>query len=75
MRLLRFERKAFAVSALNHPNILTIFEFDSAAEIHFLASEFVKGEKLRERMQREPLTISDTLDITSQIASALQAAH
>lgn len=74
-RLLRFEREAFAASALNHPNILTIHEFDCAGETHFLAAEFVKGETLRERMRGAALTLSDTLDITIQIASALQAAH
>jgi non-specific serine/threonine protein kinase len=74
-RLLRFEREAFAASALNHPNILTIYEFDSAGDTHFLASEFVKGETLFERMKRKILSLGDTLDITIQIASALQAAH
>ena len=74
-RLRRFEREAFAASALNHPNILTIFEFGAANGTHFLASEFVKGETLRARLQRDPVTLSETLDITMQIASALQAAH
>ncbi len=74
-RLLRFESEAFAASALNHPNILTIHEFDSSGEIHFLASEFVKGETLRARVQKEHLSLSGILDITIQIASALSAAH
>jgi serine/threonine-protein kinase len=74
-RLLRFEREAFAASALNHPNILTIFEFGADGPTHFLASEFVAGETLREHLRRGELTVSETLEITLQIASALQAAH
>jgi len=74
-RLRRFEQEAFAASALNHPNILTIFEFGVAGEAHFLASEWVQGETLRDRMQRAPLFLTETLDIAIQIASALQAAH
>src|SRR6266404_2322994 len=74
-RLLRFEREAFAASALNHPNILTIFEFGMADQTHFLASEFVDGESLREQMSRTTMTVTTTLEIAIQIASALQAAH
>ena len=78
-RLRRFEQEAFAASALNHPNILTIFEFGAAStdggETHFLATEFVQGETLRDRIQRGHLTLSETFDITTQIASALHAAH
>jgi serine/threonine-protein kinase len=74
-RLLRFEREAFAASALNHPNILTIFEFAREGDTHFLASEFVTGETLRDRIGRADVTVSATLEITLQIASALQAAH
>src|SRR6266436_1833898 len=74
-RLLRFEREAFAASGLNHPNILTIFEFGAAGKTHFLASEFVEGVSLRERMRRPGMTVTETLEIAIQIASALQAAH
>jgi len=74
-RLRRFQREALAVSALNHPNILTIFEFDSTEGKHFLASEFVNGETLRARLKRERPQIADALEIATQIASALQAAH
>ncbi|HEX9422262.1 MAG TPA: protein kinase [Pyrinomonadaceae bacterium] len=74
-RLLRFEREAFAASALNHPNILTIFEFGEENNRHFLVSEFVDGESLRERMSRSTITLTETLEIVIQIASALQAAH
>ena len=74
-RLLRFEREAFTASALNHPNILTIFEFGEVAGRHFLAAEFVEGETLRERIRRTKLTLTESLEIAIQIASALQAAH
>ena len=50
-RLRRFEQEAFAASALNHPNILTIYEFGVETDTHFLAAEFVEGEALRERME------------------------
>jgi predicted ATPase len=74
-RLLRFEREARAVSALNHPNILTIYDFAEDGGLHFLASEYVKGETLRERLNRAPLNVLEALEISIQIASALQAAH
>ncbi len=74
-RLQRFQREALVVSALNHPNILTIFEFGTAGDVHFLASEFVKGETLRSRLENGRLTLHDTLEIATQIASALKGAH
>ncbi len=77
--LRRFEREALAASALNHPNILTIYEFGSssteAGETHFLATELVQGKTLRQRLTRGQLTIIEVLDVTAQIAAALQAAH
>src|SRR5258708_26083716 len=74
-RLLRFEREAFAASGLNHPNILTILEFGAAGKTHFVASEFVEGVSLRERMSRSGMLVIETLEIAIQIASALNAAH
>jgi serine/threonine protein kinase/Tfp pilus assembly protein PilF len=74
-RLLRFEREAFAASALNHPNILTIFEFGAVDNKHFLASEFVEGVSIRERLSSGPLSLNETLEIAIQTTSALQAAH
>src|SRR6266850_1496979 len=59
-RLLRFEREAFAASGLNHPNILTIFEFGVENSTHFLASEFIDGESLRERMTHSGITVTET---------------
>jgi serine/threonine protein kinase len=74
-RLRRFEQEAFAASALNHPNILTIYEFGVEGETHYLASEFIDGETLRTHIQRAPLAIDKALDITAQTAQALAAAH
>ena len=71
----RFRREANAVSALNHPNILTIFEFDSANGINLLVTEFVEGETLRERIRRGRLTVPEAMGIAVQIATALEAAH
>ncbi|HET9533245.1 MAG TPA: protein kinase, partial [Blastocatellia bacterium] len=74
-RLRRFEQEAFAASALNHPNILTIFEFGAEGDTHFIASEFVQGETLRARLQRGRPALTEMLDLTLQIAFALHAAH
>ena len=74
-RLARFQQEAFAASALNHPNILTIYEVGSQEGVYFIATEFIDGVSLRERMAKEPLTLEQLLDIGGQIASALAAAH
>src|SRR5438876_4299322 len=73
-RMKRFRQEAKAASALNHPNIITIHEIDETASGHFIATEFIDGETLREREQK-PLQLSESLDIAAQIASALAAAH
>src|SRR5262245_51041740 len=73
-RLNRFIQEAKAASALNHPNILTVYEIGRADDTTFISTEFVEGVTLRERM-RERLKLIEILDITSQIASALVAAH
>ena len=74
-RLRRFEQEARATSALNHPNILTIFEIGQEGPVHFIVTEFVDGVTLRRHMGEEPLTPGRTLDIAIQIAAALSAAH
>src|SRR2546425_5448165 len=53
-RMKRFVQEAKAASALNHPNILTIHEVDEIDSLHFIATEFVDGETLRERMRSAP---------------------
>lgn len=73
--LRRFKQEAFAASALNHPNILTIYEFDAEGEVCFLAAEYIKGETLRETLRVGKLTFKETLNVAEQIAFALSAAH
>ena len=73
--LRRFKQEAFAASALNHPNILTIYEFGAEDEVCFLATEYIEGETLRETLRRGELTLKETLNIIEQIAFALSAAH
>ncbi len=74
-RMRRFVQEAKAVSALNHPNILTIYETGETDNINYIASEYVEGETLSERLRGEPLNLKSALDVAAQIASALQAAH
>jgi serine/threonine protein kinase len=74
-RLRRFEQEARAASALNHPNIITIYEIGEANGTHFIATEFIEGETLRQRAAQESLGLDETLHITIQIADALAAAH
>ena len=74
-RLRRFQQEARAASALNHPNILTIHELGEVNGEQFIATEFVEGETLRERLNRAPVSLAETLDIAAQIAGALAAAH
>ncbi|MCA1626319.1 MAG: serine/threonine protein kinase, partial [Acidobacteria bacterium] len=74
-RLRRFVREAHAISALNHPSILTIHEIGESDHLHFIASEYVKGETLRQWLERENLTLREILEIATQIVMALKAAH
>ena len=74
-RMRRFVQEARAASALNHPNILTIFDVGETDSRHFIATEFVDGDTLRHRIKRAQLTLSDILDISIQAAGALSAAH
>jgi non-specific serine/threonine protein kinase len=60
---------------LNHPNIITIYEIEETDSTHFIATEFIDGETLRQRMSRTRLTLAESLDIAIQVASALSAAH
>jgi eukaryotic-like serine/threonine-protein kinase len=71
----RFEREAKAASALNHPNIVTIYEIGETEGFHYIATEYIEGETLRQRIAQNSLSMTDALDIAVQIASALSAAH
>ena len=72
-RLNRFEQEAVAASALNHPNILTIHEIGRSDNAKFIVSEYVNGFTLREKIPM--LTVSESIDLAIQVASALEAAH
>ena len=72
-RLQRFIREAKSASALNHPHILTIHEIGSVDNIRFIATEFIDGQTLRQRIT-EGVKLVDVLEISTQIAGALAAA-
>lgn len=74
-RMNRFVQEARSVSSLNHPNILTIHEFDEADSVHFMAMEFVDGATLRESILDRSLGIGEVIEVAIQIAGALAAAH
>ncbi|HZS04862.1 MAG TPA: protein kinase [Blastocatellia bacterium] len=74
-RVRRFEQEAYAVSALNHPNIITIHEIGQVEGSYFIATEFIEGRTLRRRMAKEKIPLHEALDIATQITSALAAAH
>jgi eukaryotic-like serine/threonine-protein kinase len=74
-RLRRFQQEARAASALNHPNIITIHEIGEVDKLHFIATEFVEGQTLRQRLKGESLDLHEALDVAIQICSALAAAH
>ncbi len=75
MRMRMFEREARAASALNHPNILTIFELGEFEGSHFIVSEYIEGQTVRARLQTSPLPLREALDVAVQTASALAVAH
>src|SRR5262249_2356447 len=74
-RLKRFEQEAHAVVGLNHPNILTVYEIGEDHSIHYIASELIEGETLRQRLMRGRMQLSESVDIAIQVASALAVAH
>ncbi|MGB7070520.1 MAG: protein kinase [Pyrinomonadaceae bacterium] len=71
----RFAKEAKAASALNHPNILTIYEIGSHDGAPYIVSEFIEGKTLREILNEQRLDASEAIEISTQIASALSAAH
>jgi Tol biopolymer transport system component/serine/threonine protein kinase len=74
-RLNRFLREARAASALNHPNIITIYEIGEAGQVHFIAMEFIAGVTLRQRLANGRLQLREAVSIVRQMAAALDTAH
>src|SRR5688572_15022783 len=74
-RLRRFEQEARAASSLNHPNIITIYEVTKVDSTHVIATEFVEGETLRQRLTSARLSLNESLHVSIQVADALSAAH
>ena len=74
-RLKRFQQEARAVVALNHPNILTVYEVGEDHSTQYIASELIEGETLRQRLARGRMELGEAVDVAIQVASALAAAH
>ncbi|HEY5883864.1 MAG TPA: protein kinase [Pyrinomonadaceae bacterium] len=74
-RVRRFKQESRAVLALNHPNIITIFEIGEADSTFYIASEFIEGDTLRNLMWSEPMKIDEALGVAIQVAMALESAH
>ncbi len=74
-RLRRFIQEAKTASSLNHPNIITIHEIGQADGSHFIATEFIDGQTLKQLMAHTRMSLPEILDVSMQAANALQAAH
>src|SRR5450631_3773122 len=74
-RLHRFQQEAEAAAALNHPNILAVYQLGTLEESPYLVSELLEGDTLRHHMQRGPIPVRKTIDYGVQIARGLSAAH
>ncbi|MDQ3198366.1 MAG: protein kinase, partial [Verrucomicrobiota bacterium] len=71
----RFEQESRALVALNHPNIVTVYEIGEDGATHYIASELIEGETLRQRLARGSMPVEEALDVAIQVASAIAAAH
>ena len=74
-RLHRFQQEAVAVTALNHPNILTVYEIGEDDSTSYIASELIEGETLRQRLTRGPIPLDEAVEIATEVTRALAAAH
>jgi eukaryotic-like serine/threonine-protein kinase len=74
-RLRRFQNEARAASALNHPNILVVYDIGEIGRVPFIATEYVDGETVRSKMSAGKVKVEDALEITLQAANALSSAH
>lgn len=73
--LLRFKKESSAILKLNHPNIITIYEIGADDSVHFIATELIEGETLRDYLWRSEIKLDEVLGISIQVARALEAAH
>ena len=71
----RFVQEARAASALNHPNIVTVYDIGKAADIHFIAMELIDGQTLRTLITRKSMSLRETVDVLAQVAAGLAKAH
>jgi serine/threonine protein kinase len=74
-RMRRFEQEARAAAALNHPNVLAVYQFGNHDGSPYLVSELLEGSSLREQLMRGPLTVRKAVDFAMQTARGLAAAH
>ncbi len=74
-RVKRFQQEARSASALNHPNIITIYDVGELDTAHFIATELIEGETLRQRLKKGEMSLLTILDVAIQSATALSAAH
>jgi eukaryotic-like serine/threonine-protein kinase len=74
-RLKRFQQEARALVGFNHPNILTVYEIGEDHSTHYIASELIEGETLRQRLMRGRMELSEAVDVAIQVARAPAAAH
>jgi len=74
-RMARFAQEARTASGLNHPNIITIYEIDQSGSTSFIATEYIEGATLRERLRAQPMSAVEVLNVAVQVAGALAAAH
>jgi eukaryotic-like serine/threonine-protein kinase len=70
-----FEREARSASLLNHPNVVTVYDVGREQDVQYIATEFIDGETLRQRLERGPMTILETVEVACAVANALNAAH
>src|SRR5215813_1453211 len=71
----RFKQEAQAVLALNHPNIVTLYDIGQVDSTYYIAGELIEGETLRQRLQGRKIYLAEALEISIQVANALVAAH
>jgi serine/threonine protein kinase len=71
----RFDAEARAASALNHPNILSVFDTGTHEGLAYMVTELIEGESLRDMLRQGPLPVSRVVDLASQVADALAVAH